>query len=33
MLAGYFLKPIVAIGLLSIGLARFRKRGSRLEAG
>jgi hypothetical protein len=33
MLAGYFLKPIVAIGLLNIGLARFRKRGSRLEAG
>jgi len=33
MLAGYFLKPIVAIGLLNIGLARFRKRGSRLVHG
>jgi hypothetical protein len=32
-LAGYFLEPIVAIGLLNFGLAWFRKRGSRLVAG
>jgi hypothetical protein len=33
MLAGYFLKPIAAIGLLNIGLAWFRKRGSRIVPG
>jgi hypothetical protein len=33
MLAGYFLKPIVAIGLLNIGLAWFRKRSSRIVVG
>jgi hypothetical protein len=32
MLAGYFLRPIVSIGLLNIGLAWFRKRGSRIVA-
>jgi hypothetical protein len=33
MLAGYFLKPIVAIGLLNIGLALLHKRSRRLVPG
>jgi glucan phosphoethanolaminetransferase (alkaline phosphatase superfamily) len=33
MLAGYFSRPIVAIGLLNIGLAWFRKRSSRVVPG
>jgi hypothetical protein len=33
MLARYFLKPIIAIGLLNIGISVLRKRGSRPVPG